>query len=102
MTTGSIRKLRWGVLGYARIARESVMPAIQRSLNSELRAIASRDGAKLRDAAAKFGQLNAHASYDDLLRDSEVDAVYVPLPNALHREWSIKAMEQGKHVLCEK
>lgn len=97
------RKLRWGVLGYARIARELVMPAIGRAQYSELVALASRDAAKLTDARGKFpGLVRTHASYDALVRDPEIDAVYVPLPNALHKEWAIRAMEQGKHVLCEK
>lgn len=101
MTTSN-KKIRWGVLGYARIAREAVIPAIQRSNNSVFQAIASRDAAKLDECCAKFNCPNAHASYEALLRDPEVDAVYIPLPNALHREWTVKAAEQGKHVLCEK
>lgn len=98
----STRKIRWGVLGYARIARESVIPAITRSSNSVFHAIASRDGIKLDECRKKFGQVKTHRSYEALLCDPEVDAVYIPLPNALHREWTIKAAEHGKHVLCEK
>ena len=98
----STRKIRWGVLGYARIAREAVIPAIVRSSNSVFHAIASREAAKLDECRKKFGNVKAHGSYEDLLNDSDVDAVYVPLPNALHREWTIKAAEHGKHVLCEK
>jgi len=98
----SIRKIRWGVLGYARIAREAVIPAIVRSSNSVFQAIASRDAAKLDECRKKFGAVKTHASYDALLNDPEVDAVYIPLPNALHREWTIKAAEHGKHILCEK
>jgi predicted dehydrogenase len=100
--TNSNKKIRWGVLGYARIARESVIPAILRSSNSVFHAIASRETAKLDECRKKFNPPKAHASYEELLRDPEVDAVYVPLPNALHCEWTIKAAEQGKHVLCEK
>lgn len=97
------RKLRWGVFGYARIARESLIPAILRSGSSEFHAIASRDETKLAECRARFpGLAKAYRGYDELLRDPEVDAVYIPLPNALHCEWTVKAAEQGKHVLCEK
>ena len=101
MTTPN-RKLRWGVLGYARIAREALIPAIQRSANSQFHALASRDAARLAEARARFGVARTYPGYAELLRDPEVDAVYLPLPNSLHREWTIKAAEQGKHVLCEK
>jgi xylose dehydrogenase (NAD/NADP) len=97
------RKLRWGVLGYARIAREALIPAILRSGRSEFHAIASRDKTKLAECRALFPSLvKTCRGYDELLRDPEVDAVYIPLPNALHCEWTVKAAEQGKHVLCEK
>jgi xylose dehydrogenase (NAD/NADP) len=96
------RKIRWGVLGWARIARENVIPAIQRSKNSEFYAIASRDTAKLAECRARFPAVRTYQSYDELLRDGEVDAVYIPLPNSMHLEWTIKAAAQGKHVLCEK
>lgn len=99
MTT---RKIRWGVLGWARIAWEHLIPAIQRSANSEFHAIASRDPAKLAECRERFKISRAYTSYDELLRDPEVDAVYIPLPNSMHREWTIKAAELGKHVLCEK
>ena len=98
----AIRKIRWGVLGYARIARESVIPAILRSANSEFHALASRDEAKLAESRVRFNVPQTYRGYDDLLRDPAIDAVYIPLPNALHREWTIKAAERGKHVLCEK
>jgi D-xylose 1-dehydrogenase (NADP+, D-xylono-1,5-lactone-forming) len=102
MTT-THRKIRWGVLGYARIARESVMPAILRADNAELHALASRDASKLAEARTRFPALaKTCQSYEELLRDPAVDAVYIPLPNSLHREWTIRAAEQGKHVLCEK
>lgn len=100
--TPSIKKIRWGVLGYARIAREAVIPAIQRSSNSVFHAIASRETAKLDECRQKFNCPKAYPTYDDLLSDPEIDAVYIPLPNSLHREWTIKAAEHGKHVLCEK
>ena len=96
------RKIRWGVLGWARIARECVIPAILRSSNSTFHAIGSRDAAKLAECREKFSSAKTYSSYDEVLRDPEVDAVYVPLPNSLHREWTIKAAERGKHVLCEK
>lgn len=98
----STKKIRWGVLGYARIAHQHVIPAIVRSGNSVFHALASRDTAKLDECKQKFNCLNLHNSYEALLRDPEVDAVYIPLPNSLHREWTIKAAEHGKHVLCEK
>src|SRR5690348_17283680 len=94
--------LRWGVLGYARIARENLIPAIQRAANSEFHAIASREEAKLAECRARFKVAKTYRGYDELLNDPEVDAVYIPLPNALHCEWTIKAAERGKHVLCEK
>ena len=102
MTAALNRKIRWGVLGYARIARDSVMPAIQRADNSELHALASRDEAKLTEARARFGPVKTHVGYEALLRDPEVDAVYIPLPNASHCEWTIRAAGHGKHILCEK
>ena len=100
--TSSNKKIRWGVLGYARIAREAVIPAIQRSNNSVFHAIASRDKAKLDECRSKFNCPKTYTSYDELLRDPEIDAVYIPLPNSLHREWTVKAAEHKKHVLCEK
>ncbi|HEX9785858.1 MAG TPA: Gfo/Idh/MocA family oxidoreductase [Opitutaceae bacterium] len=97
------RKLRWGVPGYARIARESVIPAMLRSANAELYALASRAEEKLAEARNRFpGLTKTYRSYEELLRDPDVEAVYIPLPNALHCEWTIKAAEHGKHVLCEK
>jgi predicted dehydrogenase len=94
--------VRWGVLGYARIARESLIPAIRRSTNSEFCAIASRDEGRLSDCRGRFGEVRAYRGYDELLKDPEIEAVYIPLPNSLHREWTIRAAERGKHVLCEK
>lgn len=96
------RKIRWGVSGWARIAREHVIPAIQRASNSEFVAIASRDESKLAECRGRFKTARTYTSYQELLRDADVDAVYIPLPNSLHREWTIKAAECGKHVLCEK
>lgn len=96
------RKIRWGVLGWARIAYKDVIPAIGHSSNGVLHALASRDAAKLAECRKKFGPPNLHHSYADLVKDPEVEAVYNPLPNSLHKEWTIRAAEQGKHVLCEK
>jgi predicted dehydrogenase len=98
----SERRLRWGVLSTASIAREKWIPGVRRGSRGDVVAIASRDGDGARRIAAQLGIPQAHASYEALLRDPEVDAVYVPLPNHLHREWSIAAIRAGKHVLCEK
>ena len=96
------KKIRWGVLGYAGIARKHVLPALAETTNGSAYAIASRSEEKLQDAVKKFGFKKIYSTYDDLLDDPEVDAVYVPLPNALHKEWVIKAARKGKHILCEK
>jgi predicted dehydrogenase len=98
----SQQRIRWGVLGWARIAREAVIPAILRAANSELRAVASREESKLAECRTRFPNVSLYPGYLELLRDPDVDAVYVPLPNSLHAEWSIRAAEHGKHVLCEK
>ncbi len=98
-----LRKIRWGVLGYARIARLEVIPALRRAGNAEFFALASRDETRLAEARTAFpGLARTYRSYDALLRDPEVDAIYLPLPNSLHREWTLKAAALGKHVLCEK
>ncbi len=97
-----MRKIRWGVLGVAKIATDKVIPAMQRGQWSEVTAIASRDLDKARAAAAKLGIAKAYGSYEELLKDDDVDAVYNPLPNHLHVPWTIEAAERGKHVLCEK
>jgi len=94
--------LRWGILSTADIGRRKVIPAIQRAQRCRVVAIGSRDGARVRAVAAELGITRAHESYEALLADGEVDAVYIPLPNHLHMEWTIKAAEAGKHVLCEK
>jgi predicted dehydrogenase len=95
-------KVRWGVLGAANIAVEKVIPAMQRGERSEITAIASRDVAKARWAAESLGIPKAYGSYDELLADPDVDAIYNPLPNHLHVPWTMKAALAGKHVLCEK
>ena len=96
------RKVKWGVLGVAGIAVKKVIPAIQRGECSEVVAIASRDVERAKPAAAKLGISKAYGSYEELLADPDVEAIYNPLPNHLHVPWSIKAAEAGKHVLCEK
>jgi D-xylose 1-dehydrogenase (NADP+, D-xylono-1,5-lactone-forming) len=96
------RKLRWGILGCARIARRGLISGIRESLSSTLQAIGSRDLATAKAWAEEFGVPRAYGSYFEVLDDPEVDAVYIPLPNELHRYWIILAAEAGKHVLCEK
>jgi D-xylose 1-dehydrogenase (NADP+, D-xylono-1,5-lactone-forming) len=96
------RKLRWGVISTANIGRAAVNPAIQASTNGELLAVASRDETRARTFAAKAGIPRAYGSYEALLDDAEIDAVYIPLPNSMHRDWTIRAAEHGKHILCEK
>jgi xylose dehydrogenase (NAD/NADP) len=96
------RTIRWGVLGTANIGRVAVIPAIQASKGNELVSIASRNVEKARDFAAKNGIPNSCGSYQELLDNPEIDAVYIPLPNSLHKEWAVKAARAGKHVLCEK
>lgn len=96
------KKLRWGIIGCASIAEQCVMPAIQQSSTGIIAAVASRDLKKSKAMAKQFKVPRAYGSYDALLQDSDIDAVYIPLPNHLHREWTIRAIEAGKHVLCEK
>ena len=95
-------QLRWGVLSTANIGIRAVIPAIQHSRNGRLVAIASRTMDRARDAAGRLGVGRAHGAYQALLDDREVQAVYIPLPNSMHREWTIRCAEAGKHVLCEK
>lgn len=97
-----MKKIRWGILGVARIATTKVIPAMQRGSNLEIAAIASRDLNKARAAAEQLGIAKACGSYEELLADPSIDAIYNPLPNHLHVPWSIRAAEAGKHVLCEK
>ena len=94
--------VRWGVLGAANIAVEKVIPAMMRSARSRVVAIASRDEAKATGTAKRLGIPRAYGSYDALIADPEIEAIYNPLPNHLHVPWSIRAAEAGKHVLCEK
>ena len=98
----SNQKVRWGVLGTANIALTKVIPAMQLSEWCEMVAIASRDFAKADESAERVNIPNAYGSYEELLADDSIEAVYIPLPNHLHVPWTIKAAEAGKHVLCEK
>jgi predicted dehydrogenase len=94
-------KLRWGILGTARIVRKTI-PALQETKNGEVAGIASRTGEKAGEYADKHGIPQAFGSYEALLASPDIDAVYIPLPNALHLEWILKSLDAGKHVLCEK
>lgn len=96
-----MKKIRWGIISTANIAQTQVIPAMFRADNAEAAAIASRNG-KVRAVAESLGIPKAYDSYEALLDDPEIDAVYIPLPNHLHREWTVKAARKGKHVLCEK
>jgi len=93
-----MRKIRWGVLGVAKIAVTKVIPAMQRCEWAQIVAIASRDLQKARAT----GLAKSYGSYEELIDDPEIDAVYIPLPNHLHVPWSLRAARAGKHVLCEK
>lgn len=95
-------KVAWGVLSTAKIGWEKVIPAMQAGERSHIAAIASRDPAKGAEWAAKLGIAKWYGSYEELLADPEIEAIYNPLPNHLHVPWTIKALEAGKHVLCEK
>jgi len=99
MTQG---KVKWGVLGVAVIAVKKVIPGMQKGEWSEIAAIASRDSRKAENAAHELGIAKAYGSYEALLADTEIEAIYNPLPNHLHVPWSLKAAEARKHVLCEK
>jgi len=95
-------KVKWGILGVASIATRKVIPGMQKGSFGEIAAIASRDLRKAQDAAKQLGIPKAYGSYEQLLADKEVEAIYNPLPNHLHVPWTIRAAEAGKHVLCEK
>jgi predicted dehydrogenase len=95
-------KIRWGVLSTAAIGQKKVIPAMQQGQYSTITAIASRSLAKAQEAASALGIPTAYGSYEELLADPNIDAIYNPLPNNMHVPWTIKAAEAGKHVLCEK
>ena len=96
------RKVSWGVLSVAKIGLDQVLPAMQRGDVARIDAIASRDLSRAKAAAAKLGVAKAYGSYEELLADPTIEAIYNPLPNELHVEWTVRALEAGKHVLCEK
>jgi len=97
-----MKKLRWGVLSTAKIGINKVIPAMQQSKYCEITAIASRNLKRAELEAERLGIPKAYSSYEKLLADKEIDALYIPLPNHLHVKWSIKSLEARKHVLCEK
>lgn len=95
------RKIKYGILSTAKIADKQLVPALKASVNAELYAVASQSG-KEKDAAERWGAPFYYDNYRTLLKDPDVDAVYIPLPNSLHQQWAIEAMKNGKHVLLEK
>jgi predicted dehydrogenase len=95
-------KLRWGILGTSYFARHKMLPALRQARHVLVSAIASRDLSRAQSVAAQFKIAKAYGSYEELLEASDIDVIYNPLPNHLHVSWSIKALEAGKHVLCEK
>jgi len=94
--------INWGILGNATIARKCVIPAIFSSTNGHVYALASRNIKKAEALAETYNISQLHSQYESVIEDKQVDSVYIPLPNHLHREWTIRALEAGKHVLCEK
>ena len=101
-TGGKAMAVKWGVLGTANIARACTIPGLREADNAELYAISGRTESKVKHYQQEFGFTKAYVGYDKLLEDPEVQAVYIPLPNHLHKEWVLKALNAGKHVLCEK
>lgn len=97
-----MKTIRWGILSTAKIARNALIPALQASSHNQVLAICSRDAANAQQWAQHLGIERAYSSYEALLADPDIDAIYNPLPNHLHVDWSIKALAAGKHVLCEK
>lgn len=97
-----MEQVRWGILSTARIGVRRLLPALARSERHAVRAIASRDLSRARQLATQFGIPRAYGSYEELLEDPDVEAIYNPLPNTLHRPWTLRAAAAGKHVLCEK
>jgi D-xylose 1-dehydrogenase (NADP+, D-xylono-1,5-lactone-forming) len=94
--------VRWGVLGCARVFRRRMLPAFQQAPNAEVLAVASRSADRAVAFAAEHGIARPYGSYEELLKDPEIEAVYIPLPNHLHAEWTVEALARGKHVLCDK
>src|SRR5437867_3295956 len=95
-------QIAWGILGCARIACRGLIPGIQASNTGRLLALASRDRDKARQWAAEFDVPQAYGDYEELLSDPDIQAVYIPLPNELHKPWTLKAADAGKHILCDK
>lgn len=94
--------VNWGIISCARIADKAVIPGILGAKNARLYAVSSKSEHRLADFVQKYSPAKAYTSYEELLDDPDVDAVYIPLPNGLHCEWVLKAAEKKKHVLCEK
>ena len=97
-----MRKIKWGVMGTAYIFERDVARGMSLAENCEMTAVAGRNMEKAEVFREKYGFERAYGSYGELLEDPEIEAVYIPLPNTLHHEWTIKALKSGKHVLCEK
>src|SRR5262249_21456926 len=97
-----MEKVRWGILSTSNFAQTKVIPALLKCEHVEVAAIASRDRDRAHEVAGRFGVPKAYGSYEELLADPEIDVIYNPAPNHLHVPWSIKALEAGKHILCEK
>lgn len=95
-------KLRWGVLSTSKFAQNKIIPAVKHCQYAEITAIASRNLSQAQETALRLGIAQAYGSYDELLADADIDAIYNPMPNHMHVDWSIKALQAGKHVLCEK
>src|SRR5437868_4178110 len=98
----SNRPVRWGVISAAQIGLNHVIPAIQRSANGRVVCLGTPRREEVREKAEKLGIPRVYDQYDAVLEDPEVEAVYIPLPNSMHREWTLRAAEAGKHILCEK
>lgn len=98
----TMRKIKWGVMGTAFICERSTFPGMLQAENCEMYAIAGRNMEKAECFKEKYGFQKAYGSYEELLTDPEIEAVYIPLPNTMHYEWTIKTLKAGKHVLCEK
>jgi predicted dehydrogenase len=96
------KKVKWGILGAASIARRRVLPAMMNCELAEIYAVASRSPEKAQEFAKEFSIPKVYATYEELINDPDVEVIYNPLPNHLHVEWSIRAASRGKHVLCEK
>src|SRR5690349_18589641 len=90
--------VRWGILSTANIGVKAVAPAIIASSNGQLVAVASRDEKRAAEVYAFAPQIRIYSNYEDIVQDSEIDAIYIPLPNSLHAEWTIRALQAGKHV----